>query len=128
MTAPCVCCNVASVSIATRFLLSSTFQRKVLSMTGLTGNHSTAACVFARVSFVDKPIGPPVSVSAASSTRAQQRCHRIRRALAAIFPILNISGALHFQHSCVSLEESKKRGNFKGRRWGALERRQSYVD
>jgi hypothetical protein len=39
-----------------------------------------------------------------------------------------VSNPLHFQHSCVSLEESKKRGNFKGRRWGALERRQSYVD
>ena len=59
MTALCVCCNVASVSIATRFLLSSTCQHKVLSMTGLTGNHSTAARVFARVSFVHKPISPP---------------------------------------------------------------------
>src|SRR5882762_8014385 len=62
MTAPCVCCNVAGVSIAPRFLLSSTFQCKVLSMIGLTGNHSTAARVFARVPFVDKPIGPLISV------------------------------------------------------------------
>lgn len=31
-------------------------------MTGLTDNHSIAARVFARVPFVDKPIGPLISV------------------------------------------------------------------
>src|SRR5215470_9272269 len=39
-----------------------------------------------------------------------------------------ISRALHVLQSCDSLEVSKKRGKFKGRRWGALERRQSNVD
>src|SRR6516225_6905314 len=38
------------------------------------------------------------------------------------------SSALHLLQSCDSLEVSKKRGKFKGRRWGALERRQSNVD
>src|SRR6516165_3278485 len=37
-------------------------------------------------------------------------------------------GALHPELNCVNLERSKKRGNFKGRRWGALERRQRLFD
>src|SRR5258708_31285062 len=41
-------------------------------------------------------------------------------------PFLDIS--LHFQVSCVSLNESKRRGKFRGRRRAALERSQIGVD
>src|SRR5215472_11485027 len=37
-------------------------------------------------------------------------------------------GALHPALNCVSLERSKKRGDFKGRRWGEHERRERLVE
>jgi hypothetical protein len=43
-------------------------------------------------------------------------------------PVPCVAGPLHSDSTCATLERSKKRGNFKGRRWGALERRQRHVD
>src|SRR5713226_10136788 len=45
-----------------------------------------------------------------------------------IVPVLYFDISLHFQVSCVSLNESKRRGKFRGRRRGALERSQIGVD